>query len=648
VEEHQQKMQQWALRAPCNFQHKYELVEAEKARVLGQIVAAMELYDRAISKAKEQGYIQDEALANELAAEFYFSLGRDKVAQTYLIEAYYTYIRWGATAKVKDLESSYPEVFSQIHKRETSDRDLTQTTNSTSGIASSILDFTTFIKASQALTGEIVLSRLLEKLLKIVMENAGAQTSYLLLEKEGQLLIEAKGSVEQDEFTLCSSIPVATTAAYLPLSLINYVIRTKENIVLNHAVQEGKFTKDPYIAKYKPKSILCIPLVNQCQLIGILYLENNLTTDAFTSQRLEVLGLLSSQMAISLKNALLYANLESANGKLKEAKESLEDYSRNLEQKVKSRTLEIQEKNQHLQQALQQLQQTQTQLIQTEKMSSLGQLVAGVAHEINNPINFINGNLVHTSRYLQDLLQLVEDYEQNYPDPVSEIIDRQEAIDLEFLKEDLPKTLESMKMGANRIREIVLSLRNFSRLDEAEIKDVDIHEGIDSTLLILQHRLKEKAGRPRIEIYKDYIQLPEVECYPGQLNQVFINILTNAIDAIEQQYGDSNVLCSLEQNNGKASNSIINSPAIHIRTQRLDLDRVAIHITDNGPGMKEEVRSRVFDPFFTTKPIGSGTGLGLSICYQTIVEKHRGQLKCNSAPGQGAEFIIEIPIQQQN
>ncbi|OUL26422.1 ATP-binding sensor histidine kinase [Nostoc sp. 106C] len=648
VEEHQQKMQQWALRAPCNFQHKYELVEAEKARVLGQIVAAMELYDRAIAKAKEHGYIQDEALANELAAEFYFSLGREKVAQTYLIEAYYTYIRWGATAKVKDLESSYPEVFSQIHKRETSDRDLTQTTNSTSGIASSILDFTTFIKASQALTGEIVLSRLLEKLLKIVMENAGAQTSYLLLEKEGQLLIEAKGSVEQDEFTLCSSIPVATTAAYLPLSLINYVIRTKENIVLNHAVQEGKFTKDPYIAKYKPKSILCIPLVNQCQLIGILYLENNLTTDAFTSQRLEVLGLLSSQMAISLKNALLYANLESANGKLKEAKESLEDYSRNLEQKVKSRTLEIQEKNQHLQQALQQLQQTQTQLIQTEKMSSLGQLVAGVAHEINNPINFINGNLVHTSRYLQDLLQLVEDYEQNYPDPVSEIIDRQEAIDLEFLKEDLPKTLESMKMGANRIREIVLSLRNFSRLDEAEIKDVDIHEGIDSTLLILQHRLKEKAGRPRIEIYKDYIQLPEVECYPGQLNQVFINILTNAIDAIEQQYGDSNVLCSLEQNNGKASNSIINSPAIHIRTQRLDLDRVAIHITDNGPGMKEEVRSRVFDPFFTTKPIGSGTGLGLSICYQTIVEKHRGQLKCNSAPGQGAEFIIEIPIQQQN
>ncbi|MBW4563362.1 MAG: AAA family ATPase [Mojavia pulchra JT2-VF2] len=644
VEEHQQKMQQWAFRAPCNFQHKYELVEAEKARVLGQVVAAMELYDRAIAKAKEQGYIQDEAIANELAAEFYFSLGREKVAQTYLIEAYYAYIRWGATAKFKDLESSYPAIFSKIHKRDNSEIELTQTTTSTSGIASKTLDFTTFIKASQALTGEIVLSRLLEKLLKIVMENAGAQTSYLILEKEGKLAIEAKGSVEQNEFTLCSSIPLENTAYYLPLSLINYVARTKENIVLNHAVQEGRFTQDPYIAKTRPKSILCIPLINQGKLIGILYLENNLTIDAFTPQRLEVLGLLSSQMAISLQNALLYANLESTNGKLKEAKDSLEDYSRNLEQKVESRTLELKDKNQHLQQALQQLQQTQAQLIQTEKMSSLGQLVAGVAHEINNPVNFINGNLVHTSNYLQDLLELVQDYEQYYPDPVPEIRDRQENMDLEFLKEDLPKILESMKMGANRIREIVLSLRNFSRLDEAEMKQVDIHEGIDSTLLILQHRLKEKAGRPRIEVYKDYIQLPEVECYAGQLNQVFINILTNAIDAIEQEYGDGHLPCQ-EQENGITSHTA-NLPAIHIRTERLDFDRVAIQITDNGLGMTEEVRRRVFDPFFTTKPIGSGTGLGLSICYQTIVEKHRGQLKCNSTPGQGTEFIIEIPIKQ--
>jgi signal transduction histidine kinase len=306
--------------------------------------------------------------------------------------------------------------------------------------------------------------------------------------------------------------------------------------------------------------------------------------------------------------------------------------------------------------ALQALQQTQAQLIQTEKMSSLGQLVAGVAHEINNPINFIYGNLPHASDYTQDLLNLVNLYDQKYRDGDPDIEHLRSKIDLDFLVDDLPKMLESMQIGADRIREIVLSLRNFSRLDEAEMKRVNVHEGIDSTLLILQNRLKPGPGHPGIEIVKQYGALPAVECYVGQLNQVFMNILSNAIDALDQY------------NQKRSPAAIAANPAtITIQTQPLDQaspvpssvpssaapyspllksEMVIIQIRDNGPGIPGEHLSRLFDPFFTTKPVGQGTGLGLSISYQIIVEKHHGILKCFSEPGHGAEFWIEIPIRQ--
>lgn len=290
-------------------------------------------------------------------------------------------------------------------------------------------------------------------------------------------------------------------------------------------------------------------------------------------------------------------------------------------------------------QALQALQQTQAQLIQTEKMSSLGQLVAGVAHEINNPINFIYGNLPHVSDYTQDLLRLVELYDQKYGTKDADITKYRDQIDLEFLLDDLPKMLESMQIGADRIREIVLSLRNFSRLDEAEMKRVNIHEGIDSTLLILQNRLKASSGTPGIEVVKEYTDLPPVECYVGQLNQVFMNILSNAIDALDQY------------NQKRSPQDIQANPAkITIQTDAIQTESapksVVIRIRDNGPGIPAENLNRLFDPFFTTKPVGKGTGLGLSISYQIVVEKHHGVLKCTSELGHGAEFWIEIPVKQ--
>ncbi|GEM_PF-2485661 len=313
-----------------------------------------------------------------------------------------------------------------------------------------------------------------------------------------------------------------------------------------------------------------------------------------------------------------------------------------------------------LEEALQELQRTQSRLIQSEKMSSLGQLVAGVAHEINNPVNFIFGNLTHAKEYTEDILRLLELYQEIYPNPAPEILHEMEEIDLEFLIEDLPKLLSSMKLGADRIRDIVLSLRNFSRLDEADMKEVDIHEGIDSTLLILQNRLKAKPEHPAIQVVKEYGNLPKVECYAGQMNQVFMNIITNAIDALD------------EWNEQRPASEIKACPStITIRTsvtngalgigrggdEKLPVPTPAampspqfarIAIADNGPGMTELVRQNLFNPFFTTKPAGKGTGLGLAISYEIVVEKHGGSLRCVSAPEKGAEFVIEIPLRQPN
>jgi len=286
-----------------------------------------------------------------------------------------------------------------------------------------------------------------------------------------------------------------------------------------------------------------------------------------------------------------------------------------------------------LKKALEELKATQAQLIQTEKMSSLGQMIAGIAHEINNPVSFISGNLEYTEKYVQDLLELVRLFHESHPQPVTEVQKYIEEIELDFLSEDLPKMLASMKVGAERIFQIVLSLRNFSRTDEGEMKPSNIHEGIDSTLLILQNRLKPRGNYPGIRIIKAYGELPLIDCYAGQLNQVFMNLLGNAIDA-------------LEESNSKSGQPRI--PEITIRTEILQPDFITIRIADNGLGMTAEINQKLFDPFFTTKPVGKGTGLGLSISYQIIVEKHQGSLKCVSAPGAGAEFWIELPIRQPN
>lgn len=300
-----------------------------------------------------------------------------------------------------------------------------------------------------------------------------------------------------------------------------------------------------------------------------------------------------------------------------------------------------------LEQTLLVLQQTQTQLIQTEKMSSLGQLVAGIAHEINNPVSFISGNVSHATGYIQELLRSIELYQQYYPNPVPEIQDWMEELDLEFIKKDLPKLLNSMKVGSERIRDVVRSLRLFSRTDDAQMKPADIHEGLDSTVLILQNRLQAKGGRPGISLVKEYGDLPRVRCYAGQLNQVFMHLLTNAIDALEEggrnpeKYGKMQNQSFLSADRSKAE---VFNPEIRIRTFVVAESEVAIAISDNGPGMTEEVLGCIFDPLFSTKCPATSTGLGLAISQHLVVEKHGGKLQCVSRPGEGTELIVKIAI----
>ncbi len=364
------------------------------------------------------------------------------------------------------------------------------------------------------------------------------------------------------------------------------------------------------LERFQVRANLVVPLIQSDELWGLLCVHQCSQPHEWTTAEIEFVTQIAAQLGVAIQQAELLT--------------------------------QTQHQTVQLAQTLNELQQTQTQLIQTEKMSSLGQLVAGVAHEINNPVNFIYGNVSYASEYTKELLTLLQLYQQHYPQPERPIQDYAAAIDLDFLAADLPKMLASMKVGADRIRQIVLSLRNFSRLDQAEKKPVDIHEGIDSTLMILQHRLGLANDPLAIKVVKQYGLLPLVECYAGQLNQVFMNIISNAIDAIVNA-----------NQQGLEQGVPLNPGVIEIETELMHLENSAgshmlIRISDNGPGMPETVRSRIFDPFFTTKPVGQGTGLGLSISYQIVVEKHGGILKCESQLDQGTQFLIEIPLCQSS
>jgi PAS domain S-box-containing protein len=890
VRAHQQKLQYWASYAPSNHEHRWQLVAAEQFRVLNQKSEAIEYYDSAISSASANGYIQDAALANELAAKFCLNWGKEKIAASYLQEAYYGYARWGAKAKVQDLERRYPDLLAPILQQQRASLSTTETVyispvlqapsthSSTSGSTSisATLDLATILKASQTLSREIQLDRLLATLLHTVLESAGASKGALLMPQNREWFVEAVATLDQPIWVQAIAL---SNSSEIPHALINTVKHSLQPVVIVDAAAHPTLATDAYVVQHQPKSMLCIPILQQAKLVAILYLENQMTAGAFTSDRIELLNFLCTQAAISLENArhyqqaqayaqqleqslehlrisearfqkladnvpgLIYqiqidadgsasipyvssgcqtlyevaaedlmsgkcslrdfehpddqaaafqAVIESAqaltpfrhewriitpNGKVKwvqaasqperredgqvvwdgmliditdrkriEAErqhveatmrlseeryrslitvssqivwiatpdgESVESpnwcaYTGQSLDKLKNfgwlealhpddidrvgsvwnharetkrfykieyriqaadgsyRYFDVQgvpilaedgsirewigacadiddrkrtenallQKSEELAQALQNLQNTQLQMVQSEKMASLGNLVAGIAHEINNPIGFLNGSINNAKDYVQDLFGHLALYQQHHPNAAVPVQDNAEEIDLDFLTKDLPKLLNSMKGATDRIKSISTSLRTFSRADTEHKVSANLHEGIDSTLLILKYRLKANEYRPAIEIIQNYGNLPEIECFPGQLNQVFMNILANAIDVFDEAVQHTSCADS--------------KPApqkITIQTELIEQNTVEIRIRDNGKGMSKDVKARIFDHLFTTKGVGKGTGLGLTIARQIVVERHHGRLEVHSELGQGTEFVIQLPVQ---
>lgn len=569
-----------------------------------------------------------------------------------------------------------------------------------------LLDLSTVMKAAQALYSEINLEKLLSIIIQVIVENAGADKAALFLNNQGSLEVVVKyfdndiQSLEQKHINECNHVPIA---------VIHYVEHTLETVISDSKTHKS-IVADPYFTTHHPQSLLCTPILNQGKLVGILYLENSITSQAFTEERVELLKLLCSQAAISLENARLYQNSQQQEAQYRGIFEAVSDglvianidtgkaieanpaYCEMLDYSYKEilrtdtiklihpdshvlfadfiattkagkkfqceavmlrkdgtpfdvevRSVQITYKGEPCSLSIVRnvterkqmeiaIQQAQIQVIQSEKMSSLGNLVAGVAHEVNNPLGFIKGSLSNIEEYIQDLLSYIKCIHENHPQLAPSVIELAQEIDLEYVCEDLPKLINSMGNATKRIKEISTSLRTFSRADTSEKIACDIHEGLDSTLLILKYRLKANEVRPEIKIFKVYDKLPMIKCYLGQLNQVFMNILANAIDAIDE-----------ESQKYSFDDLIANPKQINIQTKLQDKN-LTIYIKDNGPGISTEVQSQIFDNLFTTKEVGKGTGLGLAIARQIVEETHKGKLSCSSALGEGTEFIIELPV----
>jgi len=638
------KLQKWARSSEANFGVLLSLVAAEQARIEGRLEEAIRAYSSAIGAATNMQSLFLESLCNECCAKYWLGLGEELIAQAYMQKALFLYDEWGALAKVRQLQQRYPKlVADRGTKRRGQDR------MSTSGTtASGQLDMSTVLKASQAISSEIVLKKLLEKLIGILIENAGARRGALVLKQEGRMLIEAEGDAQTGEVRALHATPLEE-AEHLPVSMIRYVMRTEESVVLDDAAKEGMFAADCHIKGRRPKSVLIMPIMSQAKLLGLLYLENDLIEAVFTPERMELLRVLASQVAISIENAMFY------NG---------------MEKKVADRTAELQN-------ALADLKLSQQHLVESEKMAALGQLVAGIGHEVNTPLGAIKSSIGNIEGSLQGVLgqlpqlyRILGDAEQRdfmallsrsaekapvlttreereirksleaelaehgianvrtlantfiklniYQGitPFLRLLAHENAdliFDTAYKLSDLNSSANNIALAVNKASKIIFALKNFAHSDQSgEMTKASLKDGLETVLTIYHNQIKRNT-----KLVTQYEDVEDIYCFPDELNQVWTNLIHNALQAMDY-HGTLTVTLS------KQGNSQM------------------VEIKDSGHGIPHEIIGRIFMPFFTTKKAGEGSGLGLDIV-KKIIDKHGGKIEVASTVGEGTTFSIFIP-----
>jgi histidine kinase len=580
---------------PASFRHMVALVEAELARARDDVGTAIAMYDAAIDSAAEHGFIKLEAIAHELVARFWIERGKPAFAAVHLGKARDLCHHWGARARARELELN--------RRRLGATTDLHTTSRSTSAI-SSTLDFATVLKASQALATDMVLDSLLGRMMEIIIENTGAQAGSIVLEHDGALFVHASKAPDA-QVSVGGPLALAT-ARDVSAGIVTYAMRTSECIVLGDATRHPTFRSDPYVRQRRPRSVLCLPIAHKERMIGAVYLENNLVADAFTVERLDALGILVAQLAVSIENAMIFARLEEL---------------------VAERTRALTEANHALRVQSLARERMESQLRLAQKLQSVGQLAAGIAHEINTPMQYIGDNVAFLDDALRSLLALVDSYRAAIgttadPETAAAVHRIEDELDLDYLRDNASEACASARDGVLRVSQIVTAMKTFSHPDQREQSPVALAAALENTLVVAQNEYRHIA-----DVVTDFADIPEVVCHRGELNQVFLNLIVNAAHAIKEV---------VKQRGGRG--------AITIRTRREDADTVVIAISDTGGGIPEAIRDRVFDPFFTTKDVGHGTGQGLALARTAIVDRHGGTISFETELGQGTTFFVRLPI----
>jgi signal transduction histidine kinase len=573
AEKLQRSMSLWAKTAPQNFAHKWHLVEAERQRVLGNASSAAEHFDRAIVGAKRNGYLNEEAVANELAGKFYLSTGEKQAARYHMEEARRKYREWGAFAKADLIDRQFADLLYDGTQRRHIENDANNQQQE-----SKALDVIAITKASQALSSEIQLKTLLEKFMRIIIENAGADIGCLITLRNDRLLIQAR--TDNSEVTVFDE-PQPINRKELPISLLNYVRRTLELLVLDDIRLDSRFNSDPYILSTNPSSLMCVPIIKRDKLVGLLYLENRLMNNVFSPDRVDLLQTLASQVAISMENAELYDSLEA---------------------KVEQRTIELSSKNRELQEA-------QKQLVESEKMASLGQLVAGVAHEINTPIGVSFTAATHFAKQTRHMQQIFQAGQIKKSDMTT------------FLTV-AGETNDQLIANLSRASKLIQSFKQVA-VDQSfdAPRQFELAEYLNELTLSLAPAVRKSGHSTQLSCPADIV----MKGYPGALAQVITNLIMNALaHAFDGIQGG----------------------IIKIDVQRFG-DHIELTCEDNGKGIPDDILPKIFDPFFTTRRSSGGSGLGLHIAYNLVTQKLHGRIGCDSKVGTGTKFWLSLPIEIQ-